>query len=118
MIETADNVEMQGIEFQIVNDSKDASLGIRELAGALRELKTEISGSTTSLAKVASGISDIKKSVNGMNTGDFTSKMNRISASLENLRAKTEGLKISSTVGKQLEEINKAITGQIGRAHV
>lgn len=111
MIETADNVEMQGIEFQIVNDSKDASLGIRELAGALRELKTEISGSTTSLAKVASGISDIKKSVNGMNTGDFTSKMNRISASLENLRAKTEGLKISSTVGKQLEEINKAITG-------
>lgn len=107
----ADNVEMQGIEFQIVNDSKDASLGIRELAGALRELKTEISGSTTSLAKVASGISDIKKSVNGMNTGDFTSKMNRISASLENLRAKTEGLKISSTVGKQLEEINKAITG-------
>ena len=111
MIETADNVEMQGIKFQIVNDSKDASLGIRELAGALRELKTAISGSTTSLAKVASGISDIKKSVNGMNTGDFTSKMNRISASLENLRAKTEELKISSTVGKQLEEINKAITG-------
>ena len=111
MIATADNVEMQGIEFQIVNDSKDASLGIRELASALRELKTAISGSTTSLAKVASGISDIKKSVNGMNTGDFTSKMNRISASLENLRAKTEGLKISSTVGKQLEEINKATTG-------
>lgn len=110
MIATADNVEMQGIEFQIVNDSKDASLGIRELAGALRELKTAINGSTTSLAKVASGISDIKKSVNGMNTGDFTSKMNRISASLENLRAKTEGLKISSTVGEQLEEIKKAIT--------
>ena len=110
MIATADNVEMQGIEFEIVNDSKDASLGIRELAGALRELKTAISGSTTSLAKVASGISDIKKSVNGMNTGDFTSKMNRISSSLENLRAKTEGLKISSTVGEQLEEIKKAIT--------
>lgn len=111
MIATADNVEMQGIEFEIINDSNAAVAGIHDLADSLRELKTAISGSTTSLSKVAAGISDIKKSVNGMNTGDFTSKMNRISASLENLRAKTEGLKISSTVGKQLEEINKAITG-------
>lgn len=106
----ADNVEMQGIEFQIVNDSAAASAGVEVLAKKLAELKTSISGSTTALSKVAAGISQIKNAVNNMNTGDFANKMNRISSSLSNLKGQTDSLKISASIGKQLASINQAIT--------
>lgn len=106
----ADNVEMQGIEFQIVNDSAAASAGVEVLAKKLTELKTSISGSTTALSKVAAGISQIKNAVNNMNTGDFANKINRISNSLSNLKDQTDSLKISSSIGNQLSAINQAIT--------
>lgn len=106
----ADNVEMQGIEFQIVNDSAAASAGVEVLAKKLTELKTSISGSTTALSKVAAGISQIKNAVNNMNTGDFANKINRISRSLSNLKDQTDSLKISASIGNQLAAINQAIT--------
>lgn len=106
----ADNVEMQGIEFQIVNDSAAASAGVEVLAKKLTELKTSISGSTTALSKVAAGISQIKNAVNNMDTGDFANKMNRISSSLSNLKVQTDSLKISASIGKQMSAINQAIT--------
>lgn len=106
----ADNVEMQGIEFQIVNDSAAASAGVEVLAKKLTELKTSISGSTTALSKVAAGISQIKNAVNNMNTGDFANKINRISDSLSNLKGQTDSLKISASIGNQLAAINQAIT--------
>lgn len=104
----ADTVEMQGIEFQIVNDSSAASAGVEQLAKKLAALKSSISGSTTALSKVASGISEIKNAVNNMNTGDFASKMNRISDSLSRLKAQTDNLKISSSIGNQLTAISQA----------
>lgn len=106
----ADNVEMQGIEFQIVNDSAAASAGVEVLAKKLTELKTSISGSTTALSKVAAGISQIKNAVNNMNTGDFANKITRINSSLSNLKGQTDSLKISASIGNQLAAINQAIT--------
>lgn len=106
----ADNVEMQGIEFQIVNDSAAASAGVEQLAKKLAALKSSISGSTTALSKVAAGISQIKNAVNNMNTGDFANKINRISSSLSNLKDQTDSLKISASIGNQLAAINQAIT--------
>lgn len=106
----ADNVEMQGIEFQIVNDSAAAAAGIEVLAKKLSELKSAVSGSTTALSKVATGISQIKNAVNNMNTGDFANKMNRISTALANLKTQTDSLNISSSIGNQLAAINQAIT--------
>lgn len=105
----ADTVEMQGIEFQIVNDSSAASAGVEQLAKKLAALKSSISGSTTALSKVASGISAIKNAVNNMNTGDFASKMNRISDSLSRLKNQTDSLKISSSIGNQLTAISQAV---------
>lgn len=105
----ADTVEMQGIEFQIVNDSSAASAGVEQLSKKLAALKSSISGSTTALSKVASGISAIKNAVNNMNTGDFASKMNRISDSLARLKDKTDSLKISSSIGNQLTAISQAV---------
>lgn len=105
----ADTVEMQGIEFQIVNDSSAASAGVEQLSKKLAALKSSISGSTTALSKVASGISAIKNAVNNMNTGDFASKMNRISDSLARLKNQTDSLKISSSIGNQLTAISQAV---------
>lgn len=105
----ADTVEMQGIEFQIINDSSAASAGVEQLSKKLAALKSSISGSTTALSKVAAGISDIKKAVNNMNTGDFASKMNRISDSLARLKNQTDSLKISSSIGNQLTAISQAV---------
>ncbi len=105
----ADTVEMQGIEFQIVNDSSAASAGVEQLAKKLAALKSSISGSTTALSKVASGISAIKNAVNNMNTGDFASKMNRISDSLSRLKNQTDSLKISSSIGNQITAISQAV---------
>lgn len=105
----ADNVEMQGIEFEIVNDSAAASAGVEALSKKLAELKTAISGSTTALSKVAAGIAGIKNAVNGVKTSNFESQMSRISASLAKLKAQTDNLKISSSIGNQLTEIVKAV---------
>lgn len=52
----ATDVEMQGIEFQIVNDSEDAIKGIDELAKSLAELKKNIGNSGTKLEALAKGI--------------------------------------------------------------
>lgn len=105
----ADNVEMQGIEFQIVNDSAAASAGVEVLAKKLAELKTAISGSTTALSKVAVGISGIKNAVNGVSVSGFESKMSRISASLAKLKTQTDNLKISASIGNQLTNIGNAV---------
>lgn len=105
----ADNVEMQGIEFQIVNDSAAASAGVEVLAKKLAELKASISGSTTALSKVAAGIAGIKNAVNGVSVSGFESKMSRISASLAKLKTQTDNLKISASIGNQLTNIGKAV---------
>ena len=105
----ADNVEMQGIEFEIVNDSAAASAGVEVLAKKLAELKTAISGSTTALSKVAAGIAGIKNAVNGVSVSGFESKMSRISASLAKLKTQTDNLKISASIGNQLTSIGDAV---------
>lgn len=105
----ADNVEMQGIEFQIVNDSAAASAGVEVLAKKLAELKTAISGSTTALSKVAAGIAGVKNAVNGVSVSGFESKMSRFSASLAKLKTQTDNLKISASIGNQLTSIGNAV---------
>lgn len=109
MRKTAANVEMQGIEFQIVNDSAEASKGLDELGEALKRLKSNLGGAGTSLNKAAAGITSIKNALNKMNTGNFESQLQRISKGLEALNTKTAGLKISSSIGNQLREIGSSL---------
>ena len=109
MRKTAANVEMQGIEFQIVNDSTEASKGLDELGEALKRLKSNLGGAGTSLNKAAAGITSIKNALNKMNTGNFESQLQRISKGLEALNTKTAGLKISSSIGNQLREIGSSL---------
>lgn len=96
---------MQGIEFQIVNDSDAASRGIDELAKALDGLKASLGSGGSSLNTVAKNIGKIKDAMNGLNTA----KLSNLGTALNDLKTKTEGLKISSSIGSQLGEIGKAL---------
>ena len=100
---------MQGIEFQIVNDSADAEKGLRNLANALSSVKTSIGNSGSKLRDTANGINAIKNALSKMNTGDFESKMSRISTALNNLGNSAATARISSSIGNQLTAISAAL---------
>ena len=57
----ADNVELQGIEFQIVGESKDAVQGVKSLASSLRKLQ--------SIGEKGLGLSGIVKELKDFNAG-------------------------------------------------
>ena len=105
------DVEMQGIEFQIVNDSSEAASGLDALAQSLRNVKSSLGGTGSSLEKAAQGIERIKNTIKNLNTGDFESKIKRISDSMTTLGQSTANLKVSSTIAKQLNAINEALAG-------
>lgn len=96
---------MQGIEFQIVNDSAEASSGLDELAKSLANLKNSLGSGGSSLSTVAKNIKNISDAVSNLNTG----KLDALGNALEGLKAKTDGLKISSSIGNQLKEIGTAL---------
>lgn len=105
MRETAANVEMQGIEFQIVNDSAEAARGLDELAQSLANLKTSLGSGGSSLSRVAKNITAIKDAVAGLNTGKITN----LATALERLSTSTEGVRLSSSIGNQLRSIADAV---------
>lgn len=100
---------MQGIEFQIVNDSSGAASGLDKLTASLSKLKSGLGSSGTALSRTAKGIKDIKNTLSSMNTGDFENKLGRISRSLETLNTKAGSLKLSSSIGNQLTAIGTAL---------
>ena len=105
----ADNVEMQGIEFQIINDSDEAADGIEKLSRNLETLENKVGGATTGLSRIASGLSRIKKALSDLNTGTFQEKIKGISDSLGSLKAVTDGMKISPAIGNQIARLKDTI---------
>lgn len=105
----ADNVEMQGIEFQIINDSDEAADGIEKLSRNLETLENKVGGATTGLSRIASGLSRIKKALSDLNTGTFQAKIKGISDSLESLKTVTDGMKISPAIGNQIARLKDTI---------
>lgn len=102
----AANVEMQGIEFQIVNDSTEAAKGLDELAASLTNLKASLGSGGSSLGRVAKNITAIKDAVAGLNT----SKIANLATALERLSTGTAGMKVSSSIGNQLKSIGEAVS--------
>ena len=78
----ADNVEIQGLEFQIVNDSTQAVAGLQNLINTLNRLKTATNGGATSLSKTAQGIRELSNSLKGLNSGDASQKITRLTNAL------------------------------------
>lgn len=60
----ADNVELQGIEFQIVGESKDAVQGVKSLASSLRKLQS-VSEKGLGLSGITKELKDFSSSIGG-----------------------------------------------------
>lgn len=106
----ADNVEIQGLEFQIVNDSTQAVAGLQNLINTLNRLKTATNGGVTSLSKTAQGIRELSNSLKGLNSGDASQKITRLANALTAL-SRVGNVKISSSIANQLTAINTALAG-------
>lgn len=106
----ADNVEIQGLEFQIVNDSTQAVTGLQNLINTLNRLKTATNGGATGLSKTAQGIRELSNSLKGLNSGDASQKITRLTNALTAL-SQVGNVKISSSIANQLTAINIALAG-------
>lgn len=106
----ADNVEIQGLEFQIVNDSTQAIAGLQNLINTLNRLKTATNGGATGLSKTAQGIRELSNSLKGLNSGDASQKITRLTNALTAL-SQVGNVKISSSIANQLTAINTALAG-------
>ena len=106
----ADNVEIQGLEFQIVNDSTQAVTGLQNLINTLNRLKTATNGGATGLSKTAQGIRELSNSLKGLNSGDASQKITRLTNVLTAL-SQVGNVKISSSIANQLTAINTALAG-------
>lgn len=106
----ADNVEIQGLEFQIVNDSTQAVKGLQNLINTLNRLKTATNGGATGLSKTAQGIRELSNSLKGLNSGDASQKITRLANALTAL-SQVGNVKISSSIANQLTAINTALAG-------
>lgn len=101
----AENVELQGLEFKISNDSASAENGLTRLKTALENLKTATQGGTTGLKNTAKGIAAISDAVKGL---DVSQKLSNLADSLSKLNG-IKDLKISSSIGNQLSAISTAV---------
>ena len=106
----ADNVEIQGLEFQIVNDSTQAVTGLQNLINTLNRLKTATNGGATGLSKTAQCIRELSNSLKGLNSGDASQKITRLTNALTAL-SQVGNVKISSSIANQLTAINTALAG-------
>ena len=104
----ADNVEIQGLEFQIVNDSTQTVQGLEALRNTLGRLRTACGSTATGLSGTAKSVRELKNALQGLNSGDVQQKITRIAGAL-NALGQVSNVKISSSVANQLTAISGAI---------
>lgn len=104
----ADNVEIQGLEFQIVNDSTQTEQGLEALRNTLGRLRTACGSTATGLSGTAKSVRELKNALQGLNSGDVQQKITRIAGAL-NALGQVSNVKISSSVANQLTAISGAI---------
>lgn len=108
MVTTADNVEMQGIEFQIINDSDEATNSIERLGQALSELKTNVKGGISAVSRAGSAISKLRTALDGIDTSGIANKLKGVSDAVNQLNI-SPNAKISSSLPKNITALNAAV---------
>lgn len=104
----ADNVEIQGLEFQIQENSEGAVSGINNLKKALSGLKGATGASVTGLNATSKSIRELKNALSGLNSGDVSKKLTQIATGLKALES-AKNIKISSSIANQLNALNAAL---------
>jgi hypothetical protein len=105
---TADNVEMQGIEFQIINDSDEATNSIERLGKALAELKINVKGGISAVSRAGSAISKLRTALDGIDTSGIANKLKGVSDAVNQLNI-SPNAKISSSLPKNITALNAAV---------
>lgn len=108
MVATADNVEMQGIEFEIINDSNAAVVGIEKLSKALSNLKTDVGSGISAVSKAGAAISSLRKSLDGIDTRGMGDKLKAVSDAVNNLKI-DPSVKVPASLSKNLADLNAAV---------
>lgn len=106
----ADNVELQGLEFQIVNDSAAAVKGMEALSTTLERLKEATSGGTSGLNRTATGISQISNALKSFNSSEAGTKIRELAVGLETLKGVGK-VTISASIANQINAISSALSG-------
>lgn len=101
----ADNVELQGLEFQIVNDSTTAVKGLEALTTTLNALKAATSGSTSGLSRTATNLNKISTALNNFNNNTAVQKIRSLSTALSALNQ----VKVSSSIANQIRALSTAL---------
>ena len=104
--QTANNVEMRGLEFKITDDSTQAVKSLNELSKSLSGLKKAVGGGINGIGKAATQINTLKNALKGLNTGDASAKMSKLASSLSSLSSAAAGVNI----GSRIEKINSALS--------
>ena len=108
VIATADNVEMQGIEFEIINDSNAAVAGIEKLSKALSNLKTDVGSGISAVSKAGAAISRLRKSLDEIDTRGMGDKLKAVSNAVNNLKI-DPSVKVPASLPKNLASLNAAV---------
>ena len=106
----ADNVELQGLEFQIVNDSAAAIKGMEALSTTLDRLKKATSGGTSGLSRTAAGITKINDALKSFNHTDAGQKIRELAVGLATIRDVGK-VTISASIANQITAISSALSG-------
>lgn len=106
----ADNVELQGLEFRIVNDSAAAVKGIEALSTTLDRLKKATSGGTSGLSRTAAGITKINDALKSFNHTDAGQKIRELAVGLATIRDVGK-VTISASIANQITAISSALSG-------
>lgn len=104
----AGNVEIQGLEFQIQENSEGAVSGINNLKKALSGLRGATSTSVTGLNATSQSIRALKNALSGLNSGNMSKKLTQIATGLKALES-AKNIKISSSIANQLNALNAAL---------
>lgn len=105
-----DNVELQGLEFQIVNDSAAAVKGMEALITTLDRLKKATSGGTSGLSRTAAGITKINDALKSFNHTDAGQKIRELAVGLATIRDVGK-VTISASIANQITAISSALSG-------
>lgn len=110
-----DNVEIQGLEFQIREDSDAAAKGLERLTNTLTALKSATKGGVSGLNSVAKQVEKLKNATVGIDNS-AASRIKSFVSAIESTK-KLSGIKISSTISKHLNTIREA-AGSITSEHI
>lgn len=98
---------MQGIEFQIINDSDEAAKGLERLERALSNLKINVKEGASSLSQIGNGISKLRQSLKDIDPTGIGDKLKSLSTAVNNLKIDRSAT-ISSSLPKNITALNEA----------